>query len=159
MGKPTRIINYNGHLGFKFVRFEIRSFSTLKFPKLHSRLAEISFKSSAQFPGILILENNRRLVGTTHIRFFYLPNSYLWTKHERNQFVNSSTKSRFFSIFFRTAAICRAGNKQVNEIKTATKEKTRRKKKTLEKWFFGGTELVLTGSKTQIREGPSNITH
>ena len=76
--------------------------------------------------------------------------------------INLSTLPRnqdFSRFFFRTAAICRAGNKQVNEIKTATKEKTRRKKKTLEKWFLGGTELVLTDSKTQIREGPSHITH
>ena len=75
--------------------------------------------------------------------------------------INLSTLPRnqdFSRFFFLTAAICRAGNKQVNEIKTATKEKTRRKK-TLEKWFVGGTELVLTDSKTQIREGPSHITH
>lgn len=64
----------------------------------------------------------------------------------------------FLHFFFLSAAICRAGNKQVNEIKTATKEKTR-KKRTLEKWFFGGTELVPTDSKTQMREGHSHITH
>ena len=45
--------------------------------------------------------------------------------------INLSTLPRnedFSRFFFLTVAICRAGNKQVNEIKTATKEKTRRKK-------------------------------
>ena len=44
----------------------------------------------------------------------------------------------FLDFFFRTAAICRAGNKQVSEIKTATKEKTRRKKKYQKNGFSEG---------------------
>ena len=44
----------------------------------------------------------------------------------------------FLDFFFLTAAICRAGNKQVNEIKTATKEKTRRKKKHWKNGFSEG---------------------
>ena len=55
--------------------------------------------------------------------------------------INLSTLPRnqhFSRFFFLTAAICRAGNKQVNEIKTATKEKTRGKKKHWKNGFSEG---------------------
>ena len=55
--------------------------------------------------------------------------------------INLSTLPRnqdFSRFFFLTAAICRAGNKQVNEIKTVTKEKTRRKKKHWKNGFSEG---------------------
>ena len=103
--------------------FEIGRFDTLKFPKLQSHLAEISFISSGQFPGILILENNTLLAGTIYIRFFIYQTAIYEQKLKE---INLSTLSRNQDVsrfFFLTMAFCGAGNKQVNEIKTATQKK------------------------------------
>ena len=86
-----------------------------------------------------MLENNMLLVGTTHIRFFFIYQTAIYEQNMKE--INLSTLPRnqdFSRFFFRTAAICRAGNKQVNEIKTATKEKTRRKKKHWKNGFSEG---------------------
>ena len=79
--------------------FEIGRFHTLKFPKLQSHLAEISFNSSVQFPGILILENNTLLAGTIYIRFFIYQTAIYEQKLTE---INLSTLSRNqdFSRFF-----------------------------------------------------------
>ena len=99
------------------------------------------------------------MAGTIYIRFFIYQTAIYGHKLKE---INLSTLSRNQDVsrfFFLTMAFCGAGNKQVNEIKTATQKKNKNNKQTLEKWFCAGTELVLTDGKTQIREGPSHITH
>ena len=90
-----------------FVRFEIGRFYTLKFPKLQSRLPEISLNSSGQFPGILILENNRLLARTMYIGFF------IYIYDQKLKEINLSTLSEdedFSQFFFLTMAFCGTGN-------------------------------------------------
>ena len=69
------------------------------------------------------------LAGTIYIRFFIYQTAIY--EHKLKE-INLSTLSRFF---FLTMAFCGAGNKQVNEIKTATQKK---KTKTTNKHWKNG---------------------
>ena len=79
------------------------------------------------------------LVGTTHIRFFFIYQTAIYEQNMKE--INLSTLPRnqdFSRFFFPTAAICRAGNKKENEKKTETKKKKRQKKKHWKNGFSEG---------------------
>ena len=81
------------------------------------------------------------MAGTIYIRFFIYQTAICEQKLKE---INLSTLSRNQDVsrfFFLTMAFCGAGNKQVNEIKTATKKKTKTTNKDWKNGFAQGPNL------------------